>query len=398
MTTYTVNQSGSATATFPASLKRGDVMNIYNTSTGQSGAILKWTIPNDGVYRIVAMGAQGGGANGGKGALMSGDFILRKNQVLSILIGHRGIYSESTYKIGGGGGGTFIAKENLPLLIAGGGGGYTYTWRDLDGYPGEISKLASEVPGGKPSKGEGNGASHGGGTGGAGGAGFNTNGFNDTQYGESYGSAGIRFLSGGLGGKGYNDCHGGFGGGGGGGYSGGGGGGGYTGGHGAGNMGSPISAGAGSYNIGENQTNTRGYKSGHGLVQITFIGSANEPPTDPSLVKQPVSNSMNLSNETISLEWTASTDPEGNAIRYEIDFYNGSTWVSIAKDITGSTYDGILPICNTSNAQFRVRAFDNENDASPYTMSNVFTVAAQLALVRDGDNVKTYKDGVWTVI
>ncbi|MFE5391899.1 hypothetical protein [Bacillus thuringiensis] len=398
MATYTVNQPGSATATFPASLKRGDVMNVYNTSTGQSGTILKWTIPNDGVYRLVAMGAQGGGASGGKGALVSGDFTLRKNQVLSILVGHQGIYGESTYKVGGGGGGTFIAKENLPLLIAGGGGGYSYTWMSLDGYPGETSKLASQVPGGRPSKGEGNGASHGGGTGGAGGAGFNTSGFNDSQYGESYGSAGIGFLLGGLGGKGFENRHGGFGGGGGGGYSGGGGGGGYTGGHGAGNMASPISAGAGSYNIGENQTNIRGYKSGHGLVQITFIGSANEPPTNPSLTKQPISNSMNLSNDTVRLEWSPSTDPEGNAITYEIDFYNGTSWTSIATKIAEISYDCIIPSAATEKAQLRVRAIDSENGASEYTLSNVFTVAKQLYVIKDGNINKSYKNGNWESI
>ncbi|MFE9081926.1 hypothetical protein [Bacillus mobilis] len=398
MATYAVNNPGSAVATFPTSLKRGDVMNVYNTGTGQSGTILKWIVPNDGVYRLVAMGAQGGGASGGKGALMSGEFILRKNQVLSILIGHQGIYSESTYKVGGGGGGTFIAKENLPLLIAGGGGGYAYTWRDLDGYPGETSKLASQVPGGKPSKGEGNGAIHGGGTGGAGGAGFNTSGFNDPEYGERYGSAGIGFLLGGFGGKGYENRHGGFGGGGGGGYSGGGGGGGYTGGHGGGNMGTPVPAGAGSYNTGENQTNARGYKSGHGLVQITLIGSANEPPTKPALIKQPVSNSMNLSNDTVRLEWSPSTDPEGNAISYEIDFYNGTSWISIATKVTATSYDCIIPSVATDKAQLRVRAVDSENSASEYVLSNIFTVAKRLYIIKDGDVSKAYKNGSWESI
>ncbi|HDR4861025.1 hypothetical protein PDN53_22300 [Bacillus cereus] len=133
---------------------------------------------------------------------------------------------------------------------------------------------------------------------------------------------------------------------------------------------------------------------------IKILGTDHNKPNAITtiFIKQPDSNSINLPGKSISLEWSISTDLEEDAITYEIEFYNGSTWVSIATKITGSTYDCILPICNTSNAQFRVRAFDNENDASPYTMSNVFTVAAQLALVRDGNNVKTYKNGIWKII
>ncbi|WP_255292926.1 hypothetical protein [Bacillus toyonensis] len=123
-----------------------------------------------------------------------------------------------------------------------------------------------------------------------------------------------------------------------------------------------------------------------------------EPPTEPSLTKQPISKSMNLSNEIVSLEWTASTDSEGNPITYEIDLYNGSTWASIAKNIMDTNYDCILPSVTTDKAQLRIRATDSENSASEYTLSNVFSVAKQLYVIKDGNTNKSYKNGNWEFI
>lgn len=133
---------------------------------------------------------------------------------------------------------------------------------------------------------------------------------------------------------------------------------------------------------------------------IKILGTDHKKPNAITtiFIKQPDSNSINLPGESITLAWSISTDLEEDAITYEIEFYNGSSWVNIATKITGSTYDCILPICNTSNAQFRIRAFDNENDASPYTMSNVFTVAKQLYIIKDGEMSKTYKNGNWESI
>lgn len=398
MARYIINQPGSPVATFPTSLKRGDILIINHTGTGMAGAILEWKVPQDGIYIIEAWGAQGGWENGGKGARMRGEFNLKSHEILALLVGQAGGYGQNgsnSYE-GGGGGGTFVINNNSPLLIAGGGGGESnYGTNKKIGCPGETTRLSSIVVGGPGSQGESyGGRSAGSGTGGAGGGGFNGTGMDD-----GYGAPGKSYKNGASGGSGYSATGvGGFGGGGGAGFSAGGGGGGYTGGGGGGNAAAYASGGGGSYNSGTNQSNSPGIKTGHGLIQITFVGSANEPPTDPSLVKQPVSNSMNLSNETISLEWTASTDPEGNAITYEIEFYNGSTWVSIATKITATTYDCIIPSVETDKAQFRVRATDSENGASEYVLSNVFTVAKQLYVIKDGDINKSYKNGSWESI
>ena len=61
--------------------------------------------------------------SGGRGAYMSGEFILSEGDVLKILVGQQGSGSSSA---AGGGGGTFVATDsNTPLLVAGGGSGYT---------------------------------------------------------------------------------------------------------------------------------------------------------------------------------------------------------------------------------------------------------------------------------
>ncbi|MHA4246191.1 hypothetical protein [Bacillus cereus] len=395
MATYTVNQPGSSVATFPASLKRGDVMNIYNTSTGRIGTKLQWTVPYDGIYTMESRGAKGGGSDGGNGAVMKGDFELKANQVLTLLVGQQGSVGKAIYDEGGGGGGTFIVRESVPLLIAGGGGGAgQYGGPVYPGYGGETSRLGSTVPGGLGLRGEGEGG-YGGrsGSDGHGGGGLNNSGFS-----KDYGSGGAGFWSTANGGTEYANRGGvgGFGCGGGSGFTSGGGGGGYSGGNG-GSSTTPA-AGGGSYNIGKNQSNSAGTNTGQGFITITFIGSANEPPTTPLLIKQPISKSMNLSNEIIPLEWTASTDPEGNAITYEIDFYNGSTWINIASKIIGTNHICVLPSCDTDKAQFRIRAIDDESNASQYTMSNVFTVAKQVYIVKDGEINKSYKDGAWQLL
>ena len=396
MATYTVNQPGSATTIFPTSLKRGDVMVFNNTSIGQMGIKLKWIVPYSGIYTIQAWGAKGGGSSGGNGASMKGDFELKANEVITILVGQQGSVGKAIYDEGGGGGGSFIVRETTPLLIAGGGGGIgQYGGPVWPGYGGEVSRIGTQAPSGLGSRGEGEGGFAGrSSSDGNGGGGFNSGGLSG-----SYGTGGSSFKTSASGGLEYDKRGGvgGFGGGGGSAFTSGGGGGGYSGGNG-GSSGNYGAAGGGSYNVGKNQSNSSGANAGHGKIEITFIGAANEPPTKPFLTKQPVSNSMNLSNEAIPLEWTASTDPEGNAITYEIDFYNGTSWVSLATKITATKYDCLLPSVATDKAQLRVRATDSENGASEYVLSNVFTVVKQLYIIKDGEMSKTYKNGNWESI
>ncbi|KAK3746329.1 hypothetical protein QZH41_008506 [Actinostola sp. cb2023] len=95
--------------------------------------IQHWTVPQTGIWILEARGAAGadgllkGGTrlDGGWGAQVRGKFILKKGEVLKILIGQEGTRDfVDPRRAGGGGGGTFVVRSNgKPLLIAGGGGG-----------------------------------------------------------------------------------------------------------------------------------------------------------------------------------------------------------------------------------------------------------------------------------
>lgn len=344
-----------------------------------SNGIQKWKVPKSGAYRIEAYGAQGGRHGwgqkaGGYGAKIQGEFMLNADEEISIIVGQMGGDSKAsgdTDNAGpGGGGGSFVFRnvaDRYPLIAAGGGGGAGWISNGTGGNRSSNYDSARQ----STSDGEGGMSPRNGGNGGTRG--------NDGNYEGGDGGFG--------GGGGGTDDNGGTGGGGG-----------YSGGGGA--CSTPLNGrggGGGSYNGGINQVNTAMGRTGHGLVIITEI-SNNESPTIPLLIKQPVTNSMNLSGDTILLEWTASTDPEDDAIAYEIDIYNGTVWSNIAKGIVDTNYTCTLPSSETDKAQFRIRATDSEGSVSEYTLSNVFLVATKLALVQDGNLVKSYNNGVWKAI
>src|SRR5262245_23129581 len=87
-----------------------------------TGSLATFTVPESGLYQILAFGAQGGdGAGmGGRGAEIGGDFSLTAGEILWIAVGGAG--DDGTI-VGGGGGGSFVVGPGtLPLVIAGGGG------------------------------------------------------------------------------------------------------------------------------------------------------------------------------------------------------------------------------------------------------------------------------------
>lgn len=233
-----------------------------------------WVVPATASYRILAVGARGGGGSkGGAGALMQGDFALLEGDTIKILVGQQGDPTvRSGHVANGGGGGSFVANSsNNPMVVAGGGGGQT---RDSGSIYGNgnggpaVTTQTGTYTGGNGGYG---GTAGNGGSSAASGGGFYGNGVNGT-----WGGAGIAFINGGEGGQGSNASyrpynHGGFGGGGGteGASGGGPGGGGFTGGN---SYGSEATGhGGGSYNNGANQSNSVGHMLGDGYVTITKL-------------------------------------------------------------------------------------------------------------------------------
>ncbi len=233
--------------------------NTYINMPGNTGTIV-WTVPEAATYRVEAYGAAGGwasnwGNRGGYGARMQGDFSWQLGDEIKIVVGQAGGGMGDN---GGGGGGSYVARrsDNLPYLVAGGGGGASPGWYGYADATTGWSSRGSQNWGGSSGGNGGNGDSFGGG------GGFYGNG-------GGWAGPGTSFVNGAYGGN--YSTHGGFGGGGAPrGWAGGaGGGGGFNGGPGA--YWSANGAGAGSYNVGTNQSSSEVASSGNGQVTITKL-------------------------------------------------------------------------------------------------------------------------------
>ena len=250
------------------------------TNTSLAGKVLAvngiqyWIVPQTGLYSIQATGAEGYGTYGGRGAYMSGEFLLYGGDTLKIIVGQRGAppVGAGTNQYGGGGG-SFVARiNNTPILVAGGGGG---SWASSFTSTTDASLTTSGNTGANgPTNGAGGTNGSGGGVGATsgGGGGFTGDGATGVY-------AGLAFINGGRGGRAAtNGGEGGFGGGGGADSWDNrrcGGGGGYSGGGGAGSTTTlfPEGGGGGSYNSGNNKVNTAGIGTGDGIIVIKVLSS-----------------------------------------------------------------------------------------------------------------------------
>lgn len=277
-TTQTFTNCGQTGRTGPS---QGQCNAIYGPGVVTvNNGIQEWTVPVTGNYSIEVAGAQGGGSNGGLGAVMRGEFSLTQGTVLKLLVGQTGTTAivSPTSSSSGGGGSYVTLSNNSPLIVAGGGGGNQggniATAHGNASTSGQTGYGPNSVGAGGTNGNGGNSSDNSGG-----GGGLLTNGATGSNGGPNEG--GKAFVNGGFGGDPavgnltYPTAAGGFGGGGTGtntGWRAGGGGGGYSGGGGGNvNMDSTNCAGGGggSYNSGINQMNQTGIHSGHGYISIT---------------------------------------------------------------------------------------------------------------------------------
>ena len=226
-----------------------------------------FTVNKNGIYNITAIGAQGGNGGtdskiirGGFAARVSGEFSLKKGDVVKVLIGQKGstgIYNGNHF--GGGGGGTYVSTiNNEPLIVGAGGNGTNINYtgvsgstEDGDGQGPVIDNFNSNKAGC--------------------GGGFYTNG----QCSDYEGSDGESFINGGLGGATptkVSPADGGFGGGSGVFWNASGAGGGYSGGVGANRPDETYQGvSAKSFNNGNNKVSSVYNSGGHGKVTIEYI-------------------------------------------------------------------------------------------------------------------------------
>ncbi|MFK7931216.1 MAG: hypothetical protein AB8H79_23740 [Myxococcota bacterium] len=246
--------------------------------------IQEWVVPVDGTYRITAKGAQGSASDragttydAGSGAVIRGDFALKRGDTVLIAAGQEG--KTNGYSAGGGGATWVMAPDDTPYLVAGGGGstnwyGSYYGRRGgcdaMTGqYAGQSGGSTSNSISSSVCRAKTDGLRSGGRVpttyDGNAGAGIDSNGATDPGGSWTGGTGGKSWGNGLEGGGG--GAAGGFGGGGGGeGSYGSGGGGGYSG----ADASRTISGGGGSYNGGLNPSNSTG-NADHGSVTIDLI-------------------------------------------------------------------------------------------------------------------------------
>jgi hypothetical protein len=375
--TYTFTSAGVTGSNGPT---QADINSAYSGTNlagnvTVNGGIQSWTVPSTGSYRISAFGAQGGGAFGGLGAQIEGDFNLTAGQVINILVGQQGQTQAGQPNSVGGGGGTFVVltpgTSNADILVIAGGGGGSASNAYASTANGSITNNGNNgvvATGVSSPNGAGGIAGNGGSKSvsgcsldrGSGGGGFFTNGESICQS-SGVGNGGLAFVNGGAGGSGFGPgASGGFGGGGATwqtGFRGSGGGGGYSGG-GAGqiNSNSPNHAGGGggSFNAGTNPLNVPGVQSGAGQVIIAL----NCIPNSGSLTP----DAANLPDVTAACVVTSLTPP--TASNSCTGGYEGVPDVTLPFNTVGTTVvtwtfnDGVNTTTQTQNIV--INGIDND--------------------------------------
>jgi len=272
--------------------------NLNGSVSVSTQGIQTWTVPQSGVYRIEARGAQGYGTYGGKGASIAGDFTLTAGQVLKIVVGQLPLAPPASYTSQyAGGGGSFVTYTNNAALVVAGGGGGSWSTSLTTNSDGTISTSGNPGVNGTTNALGGTGGNGGGVVNNScGGGGLSTDGAGN--------AGGFAFVNGAMGGS--LRGTGGFGGGGGTASANdnrrGAGGGGYSGGGGSqGSSSNPEGGGGGSFNGGSNQLNTSGANSGVGIVLITqfcSIAMSYSSPNGPGPLC--TGNSATLSSNAVS--------------------------------------------------------------------------------------------------
>jgi muramidase (phage lysozyme) len=136
------------------------------------------------------------------------------------------------------------------------------------------------------------------------------------------------------------------------------------------------------------------------MIYLVFTEKiSNNAPTTPSSLTGAIQDTLHMTGESVTLNWGASTDQDGDAITYELEFTkDGSTWTSIQTGISATTFNHTFTNDDTDVGQFRVRAKDSKGGYSGYTLSPKFKTRRKLLLIKDGESFKTFKSGSWQII
>ena len=96
----------------------------------------------------------------------------------------------------------------------------------------------------------------------------------------------------------------------------------------------------------------------------------NKAPTAPTLV-YPTDNLLCINN-VLDFQWNASTDPDGDAITYQIEVSTNAQFTAFVHNVTATTTLKTLSLEKGIAYYWRAKATDNKSAASSYSATNQF--------------------------
>jgi hypothetical protein len=96
----------------------------------------------------------------------------------------------------------------------------------------------------------------------------------------------------------------------------------------------------------------------------------NKAPSTPSLV-EPTNNLLCIDN-TVDFQWNAATDPEGDAITYQIQVSKNNQFTEIVQTLNGTETTRSISLEKGVAYYWRVKATDNKNASSSYSSTFQF--------------------------
>lgn len=116
---------------------------------------------------------------------------------------------------------------------------------------------------------------------------------------------------------------------------------------------------------------------------VVSISSVNDAPSTPGAFTSPTSSQIKRGGQSMTAGWGVSTDPENDAVKYDLWFFNGS-WTKIGDLLNTNSKTFTLPADNTDSAMFRVYANDTQDNSSARDVT--FTIDSLEPMISYGTN------------
>lgn len=113
------------------------------------------------------------------------------------------------------------------------------------------------------------------------------------------------------------------------------------------------------------------------------VTSVNDAPTTPGAFTSPTSGLIKKGGSSMTVSWGASSDVEGDSVKYDLWLFNG-TWSLIGNLLNTNSMAFTLPEDNTGSAMFRVYANDTQDNSSARDVT--FTIDSVPPIIAYGTN------------